>query len=104
MLDKKTGLVKILDLGIAKSTTLLLEKLTFTDAPLGTPTYMSPEQVNGEVAKNSDVFSIGVILYQIFLGLEKSPFSKNSSITTMEAICKENLPPLIHYVKFLSHE
>ncbi|HVD01708.1 MAG TPA: protein kinase [Candidatus Dormibacteraeota bacterium] len=62
------GKVKVMDFGISK---LLVDTggLTGTDSIIGTPTYMSPEQVRGEaVDGRSDIYSIGAILYELMNG------------------------------------
>ncbi len=65
------GLVKITDFGIARMRTN--EVKTMTGMILGSPKYMSPEQVSGKRADTrSDIFSLGVVLYEILTGT--SPF------------------------------
>ncbi|MFO0630944.1 MAG: serine/threonine-protein kinase, partial [Polyangiales bacterium] len=67
----RTDRVKVLDFGIAGLTgdSGRVEKLTKTGSVRGTPQYMSPEQcVGGEVGPPSDVYSVGVILYELLLG------------------------------------
>ena len=62
-----SGLVKVLDFGIAKLTGVT--GLTETGITLGTVSYMSPEQVNGEDAgPQSDVWAMGVVLYEMLTG------------------------------------
>jgi eukaryotic-like serine/threonine-protein kinase len=66
MLDK-TGRVYVMDFGIARSTEM--GGMTQTGTLLGTPEYMSPEQVMGEhVDARSDLFTLGVIFYQLLTG------------------------------------
>lgn len=75
MLDRR-GRVKVLDFGLAKrfaqdelSTTTTSLADTRTGVLLGTPYYMSPEQVLGrEVDQRSDLFSLGVVLYEMLVG------------------------------------
>jgi eukaryotic-like serine/threonine-protein kinase len=71
------GRAKIADFGIAK---LNLAHFTVPGRVLGTPAYMSPEQLSGQACDGrSDVFSLGVILYTMVVG--HSPFQGNSATT-----------------------
>jgi tRNA A-37 threonylcarbamoyl transferase component Bud32 len=71
------GHAKIADFGIAK---VNLANLTIPGRALGTPAYMSPEQLEGEkVDKRSDLFSLGAILYHMVTGF--GPFQGNSATT-----------------------
>jgi eukaryotic-like serine/threonine-protein kinase len=83
------GSVKVADFGIAH---IEASNLTQVGTVLGTPSYMSPEQVLGlPVDGRSDLFSAGVILYQFLTG--ERPFA-GSATTTMQKILKEEpLPP-----------
>jgi serine/threonine protein kinase/Tfp pilus assembly protein PilF len=61
----------ILDFGLARRTNTESVRLTRTGAVLGTPAYMSPEQVSGDVnavSTRSDIYSLGVILYELLTG------------------------------------
>jgi serine/threonine protein kinase len=73
-----TGLVKITDFGIAR---LKYEpNLTMDGQIFGTPSYMSPEQVQGgAIDERSDLFSVGIILYEMLAGYK--PFQGDSVIT-----------------------
>jgi len=87
MLDD--GTVKVADFGIAH---IESSSLTQVGTVLGTPSYMSPEQIMGlPVDGRSDIFSAGVILYQFLTG--ERPFA-GSATTTMQKVLKEEpLPP-----------
>ena len=70
MIDKE-GNVRIMDFGIARS--LEAKDITGAGMMIGTPEYMSPEQVEGkETDSRSDIYSFGVILYEMVTG--KAPF------------------------------
>jgi TolB-like protein/Flp pilus assembly protein TadD/predicted Ser/Thr protein kinase len=80
MLDRR-GQAKVLDFGLAKrleqdqasDTTFLSSALTKTGVLIGTPYYMSPEQVLGrKLDHRSDIFSLGVVLYELIAG--QKPF------------------------------
>jgi serine/threonine-protein kinase len=80
----KTGVVKVMDFGIAR---IVESTLTRTGSVIGTPAYMSPEQVNGEkIDARSDIFSLGVILYELVTG--KKPFTGETVSSLMFAIIK----------------
>jgi len=83
------GSVKVADFGIAH---IEASNLTQVGTVLGTPSYMSPEQIMGlPVDGRSDLFSAGVILYQFLTG--ERPFA-GSATTTMQKVLKEDpLPP-----------
>jgi serine/threonine-protein kinase len=83
------GNVKVADFGIAH---IEASNLTQVGTVVGTPNYMSPEQIMGlPVDGRSDLFSAGVILYQFLTG--ERPFA-GSSTTTMQKVLKEDpLPP-----------
>jgi hypothetical protein len=77
ILVTEDGHAKIADFGIAK---LNLAHFTLPGKVLGTPAYMSPEQLSGEgVDGRSDLFSLGVILYAMVVG--HSPFQGDSATT-----------------------
>lgn len=80
--------VKLLDFGIARREQAGL-RLTQAGQMLGTPAYMSPEQIsNLEVDRRSDVFSLGVVLYELFTG--SRPFQGENLYALAYAIVNEN--------------
>ena len=101
------GGVKILDFGLAKSTegtekdggrgdteTSLGTKLGVV---MGTPAYMSPEQIEGKpVHASSDMFSLGIVLFELVTG--KRPFSGDTPAALASSILKD-VPPLASQLK-----
>lgn len=92
---------KVIDFGVAKATgDALTEKTLFTNFTqmIGTPLYMSPEQAeltNQDIDTRSDVFSLGVMLYEILTGT--TPFDsgrlKSVSFDELQRIIREEEPP-----------
>jgi serine/threonine protein kinase len=84
------GAVKVTDFGIAKMVSM---GMTQAGLVLGTPNYMSPEQVKGrQVDGRSDLFSLGVILYDLVTG--EKPFPGQNITTVIYKIINENpVPP-----------
>ncbi len=87
--DKQT---KVMDFGIAKLPSL---SITTTGTVLGTPYYMSPEQISGQkVDIRSDIFSVGALFYQVITG--ERPFDGETTITLAYKIVQvEPVPPKI---------
>jgi len=81
---------KIMDFGIARVRTSDLK--TQTGLMLGSPRYMSPEQVLGRpVDHRSDIFSLGLVLYEMIAGVH--PFSGNDVHQIMYQVCNGTAPP-----------
>ncbi|MBI5358981.1 MAG: protein kinase [Planctomycetes bacterium] len=77
------GRVTVTDFGIAKTVTG--EKLTVTGTLMGTPEYMSPEQVRGEeVDSKTDIFSFGVLMYETLTA--KLPFTADSALGVLRKV------------------
>jgi len=97
----RDGRIKILDFGLAKlnvprAAVAATETMTVQTEPgtvMGTVGYMSPEQIRGnEADPRSDIFSFGVILYELFSG--RRAFQRDTAVETMTAILKQELPEL----------
>lgn len=94
VLDGSRPFVKILDFGISKFAPAaddhLRSDLTRDGALLGTPVYMSPEQVMGhrDLDGRTDVFSLGVVLYELLTG--EVPFQGDSLMQLSVNICQGN--------------
>ena len=83
--------VRIMDFGLARLADR--SQLTKTDARLGTPAYMSPEQVRGKDAdQRSDIWSLGVVLYQMVSG--RLPFSGEAEAAVTYGILNEQPEPV----------
>jgi serine/threonine-protein kinase len=96
--------VKIMDFGIAKMATTTK---TQTDIVLGTPTYMSPEQIAGrKVDGRSDIFSLAVVMFELLTG--RPPFTADNVSALLFAIAhtphpsakaiRPDLPPIVKEV------
>jgi tRNA A-37 threonylcarbamoyl transferase component Bud32 len=95
---------KVMDFGLAKRLTSddssdqdLTSKLTKEGATIGTPAYMSPEQIKAERADHrSDIFSLGIVLYEMLTGVH--PFRRVRAFETMGAILYDEPQPISEYL------
>jgi serine/threonine protein kinase/Flp pilus assembly protein TadD len=113
---RRDGIVKVLDFGLAKLTEQLQPDLVDTEAPtraavrtnpgvvLGTALYMSPEQARGlEVDARTDIFSLGVLVYEMVAG--RLPFEGSNANEILAAILSDKEPPpLARYSKAVPPE
>lgn len=84
---ERSGVVKLMDFGIARAGQ---PKASHATVLIGTPGYLTPEQVRGESATQlSDIYSYGVLLYELFSG--KKPFSGNTA-ELLYKIVHEDIP------------
>ena len=80
-----TGLVKVLDFGVALFEPLVPDAATASGGLTGTPAYMAPEQIRGEAVDfRADLFSLGVLLYELATGV--NPFETASMQATLVRI------------------
>jgi tRNA A-37 threonylcarbamoyl transferase component Bud32 len=93
-----SGEPMLTDFGIAK----ILEggenltQLTSTGMGVGTPEYMAPEQWTGQVTAQSDIYSLGVVLYEMLTG--RKPYSADTPAAILLKQATEPLPPPMLYV------
>lgn len=100
MINSK-NMIKVMDFGLAKLKGSL--KLTRTSSTVGTLAYMSPEQIQGaEVDGRSDIFSFGVVLYEMLTG--HMPFRGEHEAAMMYSIINEEPEPLTKYLPGASSE
>ena len=104
-----SGLVKVLDFGLAKltdrgsqathigedaETIAATSPLTIEGSIIGTVSYMSPEQAQGKkVDTRSDIFSFGAVLYEMLTG--RRAFEGESSLSTLSSILRDDVKPMI---------
>jgi len=95
------GQVKIMDFGLAKLKGAT--KITQTGSTLGTAAYMSPEQASGEeVDQRSDIFSFGVVLYELLTG--QLPFKGEHQAAIIYSVVNDEPQPLVRYNNKVSSE
>ena len=86
---KQNGKVKLMDFGIAHTRQLL--PLTLPGTFLGTPAYMSPDQILGQpLDARSDIFSFGIVLYEMFTGVK--PFQDEEQDSVCAKILEGRFP------------
>ena len=101
---RKDGYVKVLDFGLARpierhEVSTEADTLVNTEVGIivGTARYMSPEQARGQkVDKRTDIFSLGMVLYEMVAG--RSPFEGSTNTDVVASILKESPPPLTDYL------
>jgi serine/threonine protein kinase len=87
---RKDGIVQVMDFGLAKL--VGVSRLTKAGSTVGTAGYMSPEQVQGqETDHRSDIFSFGVLLYEMMTG--QSPFTGAHESAILYEIVNVDVPP-----------
>ena len=93
-LEGPRGRVRILDFGLARTRTQDA-RITQAGAIMGTPAYMAPEQAGGlEVSAQADLFSVGVIFYEMLLGTR--PFKGNDTLAVLTSLLTTQPPEPFH--------
>lgn len=91
--EGKINEVKIIDFGIALLPDEVDFKLTRPNALLGSPFYMSPEQINsGHADERSDIYSLGCLMYECLTGAP--PYKSDTAMNTMNMHVSSNIPSL----------
>jgi len=88
--------VKLLDFGLARETAASLDEtaVTMPGMVMGSPRYMSPEQVRGEeVDARTDIFAAGLVLYEMLSG--RAAFGGTSAVDVLHAVVHEHPPALL---------
>jgi tRNA A-37 threonylcarbamoyl transferase component Bud32 len=96
----RDGIVKVLDFGLAKREDSVIDSetagstdLTRSGTLVGTPAYISPEQILGEeVGPTADIFCFGIILYEIASG--RRPFAGNTALAILDQVVHKDPPAL----------
>jgi serine/threonine-protein kinase len=103
----ESGLIKVMDFGIARAISDSAETLTQSKSVIGTAQYLSPEQARGEVVDaRSDIYSAGCVFYEMLVG--KPPFTGDSAVSVayqhvqtapiQPSIANPNVPPVFDKV------
>jgi len=99
MVDVGSGSVKVMDFGVAR---VADAARTRTGVVLGTPTFMSPEQLSGQsLDGRTDLYSLGVTLFQLLTG--QLPYRNDSMAVLMRAIAQDAVPNICDIRPDLPH-
>ena len=88
-----SGVIKVLDFGLARAEHGMQARLTQTGMLVGTPAYLAPEQALGhDTDFRTDIFALGLLLYELASGT--NPFAAKSIPATLARIVEQDPPPL----------
>src|SRR5262249_22250606 len=94
ILVDRSGHAFILDFGLALAPNAL--RLTAAGAAVGTPAYMSPEQIEGqEVDAGTDLWSRGIVMFEMLTGA--LPFRREHASAVIHAVLHDPLPPIVEF-------
>ena len=100
VLVTKSGHVKILDFGLAR---MVSSDITRSGQVLGTPNYMSPEQIKGtNLDHRTDIFSLGVLFYELLT--YRKPFEGDSYTSVIYKVLQADPVPMQHHDPNIPHE
>jgi eukaryotic-like serine/threonine-protein kinase len=99
ILMTQKGQPMLTDFGIAKILDAGGQTLTATGVGIGTPDYMAPEQWTGKTTPQSDIYSLGVVMYEMVTG--RTPFSSDTPAAILLKQATEPLPRPMQYVQDL---
>lgn len=98
---QEDGHVKIMDFGIAR----IVSEAQQNAAVMGTPEYMSPEQIYGKpVDKRSDIYSLGVLIHNMLTGKAPYDATKLTEQEIKRRVVKDDLPRMIDYYPYVSEK
>ncbi len=84
------GRIKVMDFGVARQAKDALTKMSMTNTVVGTPPYMAPEQEQGTVRRESDVYALGVCFYEMLTG--HLPFTGQGAAMLLNKLNGKHVP------------